>query len=196
MMTDDYILKGLHGDGRFSLPAATAERRVYFSHYYHPHHDGLRAMPHLYLVGFPLDSFYSDGIVYSDGENDPGPSGTRKRPERYVLRFRSPEWKLLEPRMRENADWLVAIGKDKRDLVIRYEDLFADFAASTERLARFCGGFVHPFPKPVMNPRRLYWTDCYAAAFDRPALAALWHHFAPAIERFYPEKLAALSAVI
>lgn len=196
VMEDDYIWKGLRE--RVALPPASADRRVYFSHYYHPHRFALEPMPRISLVGFPLDSFYSDGIVYSDKvrANDPGPSVSRGHARDYVFRFDSAEWRLLEPRMRENAAWLEGIEEGERDLLIRYEDFFLDFDRTAARIADFTGGFLAPLPKPVANPRRTYWTQRYAEAFDPPALAALCTHFAAAIRRFYPERWPALGAAM
>lgn len=196
-IADDEILKGLHTESRIDLPRVNSGHRIYFSHYYHPHIQVLPPMRRISLIGFPLDSFYSDGIVYSEASPPhPGPSGTRPRAADYVLRLGTPEWKLLESRMSENAAWLEEITDDGRHLIVRYEDLFIDFEACAARLSRFTGGFRNPLPRPVINPRRTYWTERYLSAFDRPALAALWRLFAPAVERFYPERLKSLKACV
>jgi hypothetical protein len=196
VMEDEYILKGLHE--RVALPPANPELRVYFSHYYHPHHHRLGQVLRVYLIGFPFDSFYSDGVVYSDTirENDPKPSGTRKHAEDYVLRFESAEWKLLEPIMRQNAAWLMEIEEGEHNLVLRYEDFFLEFEKTMMRLARFIGRSSADVPRPVMNARRCYWSQRYSEAYDSGALATWWDIFAPSIEKFYPERNQSLRAAL
>jgi hypothetical protein len=196
VMEDSYIRKGLHGssDEAFALPAAAGRRSVHFCHYYHPQRQLLTGMPKIYLVGFPPDSFYSDGVVASQATNDPAPSGPRAAS--YVMRFESPEWRGLQDRMKANSDWLMEINENDDALILRYEDLFLDFDASARRLEGFVGEFVNPLPKPTKNERRTYWTEKYLAAFDHDALAALWRYFAPSLERFYPERLESLRAAL
>jgi hypothetical protein len=194
LMDDDYIVRGLHLGQEIALPAAKPDRKVYFSHYYHPQHHKLPDMPRICLIGFPHDSFYSDGVVYSKESYDVGPSGPRAAD--YVMRLDSPEWKFLAEKMRENADWLAEISDSDRSLIIRYEDLFLDFDTCASRLCRFVGGFVSPLPRPIKNPKRMYWTDDYASALDRPALTSLWQLFEPGVRRFYPEKAEALLAAL
>jgi hypothetical protein len=193
LMDDDYIVRGLH-DKDLVLPAAKPDRKIYFCHYYHPQQHLVKDAPRICLVGFPHDSFYSDGVVYSKESYDVGPSGPRAG--NYVMRLESPEWKFLEEKMQENAEWLTAISEDDQSLIIRYEDFFLDFDACASRLARFVGGFVSPLPRPIKNPKRMYWTDDYLSALDRPALKSLWQRFEPGIRRFYPEKVEALLAAL
>jgi hypothetical protein len=195
-MSDDEIVKGLHSKDALALPVASLDRQVYFSHYFHPHHHALAPMPRISLIGFPFDSFYSDGIVYSDKAYDPGPSGTRHSADGYMLRFNSPEWNFLAPSMDKNAEWLATLTPSDDNLVIRYEDLYLDFVGCSERLSRFVGGFANPLPDPVVNRRRSYWSEQYASAFDPPALAALWKMFRPGIEKFYPERVASVTAAL
>jgi hypothetical protein len=194
VMDDEYILRGLHEAGRPNLPRPNGTRKIYFNHYYHSQFRKLPEMPHLYLIGFPFDSFYSDGVVASQAMYDPGPSGPRAG--KYVLRFDSPEWRFLAGRMRENADWLMEISESQTAMIVRYEDLCTDFEGCEQRLAAFLGGFVNPLPRPVINPRRSYWTQDYSGAFDSRALSALWDLFASPIERFYPERLDSLRAAV
>jgi hypothetical protein len=191
-MSDDAIRKGLRADAPIVLPPASGGRAVYFSHYYHPHHHALEGLRRIFLIGFPFDSFYSDGVVFSDSAYDPGPSGTRTRAAGYVFRFDSQEWRFLEPYMRRNAQWLAEIAESEDALILRYEDFFLDFDAVASRLSRFVGGFAETLPKPQRNPQRCYWTGRYGEAFDERAFAALAEIFGPAIERFYPERLTAL----
>jgi hypothetical protein len=188
-MDDAVILGDLRADGRFELPPPRPGRRIYFSHYYHPHHHALPQMPRLSLIGFPLDSFYSDGVVYSDPCYSAGPSGTRAHAEDYVFRYGSEEWRFLEERMQQNAQWLGEIGKDEDDLVVRYEDLGEAFDQTAQGISEHFGGFINPLPKPVINRKRTYWSRDFAAKFDPPALAQLGRIFGPAIVRFYPECL-------
>src|ERR1043166_232870 len=77
VMDDDYIRRGLNKTDDIALPKPRAERKIYFCHYYHPQTRLLAGKAHINLVGFPLDSFYSDGVVASHGTNDPAPSGPR-----------------------------------------------------------------------------------------------------------------------
>jgi hypothetical protein len=194
VMDDDYIRKGLHSHHPIALPVARPERTVHFCHYYHPQKFLLADKPKIYLVGFPLDSFYSDGVVASNAKNDPAPSGPRALS--FVMRFDSPEWRYLENRMKENADWLEALVEDSRSLIVRYEDLIASFDQSAKRLEGFLGKFTNPLPRPTKNAQRAYWTENYAAAFDKDALRAMWNLFGNSIERFYPERVTSLRAAL
>jgi hypothetical protein len=191
-MDDAEILKGLHDDSNVVLPPPRDDRHVYFSHYYHTDHHGHDDLPSILLIGFPFDSFYSDGIVYSDKMYSAGPSGSRGHAQQYTLRFGSDEWNFLSERMRQNAEWLVSIAEGDDALLLRYEDLFLDYDGSCRRLASFTGAFIHPLPRPVINKRRSYWSDEIESGFDLPARRALWELFGPSIERFYPEKVASV----
>jgi hypothetical protein len=191
-MSDDEISKGLNAAAPIDLPRAESGRTVYFSHYYHAHHQALGPLPRIFLIGFPFDSFYSDGLVFSDAAYNAGPSGARVRAAGYVFRFDSKEWRFLEPYMHQNARWLAEIAESDKALIVRYEDFFLDFDATASRLSRFVGGFTRPLPSPLRNPKRCYWTERYGEAFDERALAALGEIFAPAIRRFYPERSSAL----
>jgi hypothetical protein len=194
VMDDDYIRKGLHGDENISLPQPYPGRDIYFCHYYHPQRQRLEGKPHIQLIGFPLDSFYSDGVVARHASNDPTPSGPRS--DSFVLRLDSAEWRGLEGRIRENAEWLAGLSNGGDSLILRYEDLIADFDPTAKRLEVFFGRFVNPLPRPKKNSRRSYWTEDYAACFDRDALNAMWVQFGPSIERFYPERMRSLKAAL
>jgi hypothetical protein len=191
-MTDGEILGDLHPESRFALPPPRPGRRIYFSHYYHPQFRRLPSMPRLSLIGFPLDSFYSDGVVYSDTQHSAGPSLSRPHAEHYVLRHGSEEWNFLEQRMHQNAQWLGEIGREPRDLVVRYEDLTQDFNRTAARISDHIG-LLNPLPKPVINRKRTYWTQAYETRFDRKALVALTGIFANALARFYPERAETLA---
>lgn len=193
VMDDEYIRKGLHSTDNYVLPRARPERTVHFCHYYHPQIDSLKGKK-ICLIGFPLDSFYSDGVVASHASNDPSPSGPRAAS--YVMRAGGPEWIALEEKMQKNAEWLMEIPKDDDVLVLRYEDLFSDFDESSRKLESFTGQFLNPLPRPTKNARRTYWTENYSGSFDRAALAALWSRFSPSIERFYPERVASLKGAL
>jgi hypothetical protein len=193
-MDDDYIRRGLHKDDIVDLPEPRDDRSVHFCHYYHPHRKDLEGKPLIQLIGFPLDSFYSDGVVAFHGGNDPRPSGPRAAA--FVMRLGSPEWCALESRMRENAEWLATLVEDDRSLILRYEDLVAGFDNCANRLEAFVGGFLNPIPRPKKNPLRSYWTENYAETFDRDALNAIWNQFEPSIRRFYPERADSLEAAL
>lgn len=193
-MDDATILADLHAESGFELPPPRPGRRIYFSHYYHPHHHALPPMPRISLIGFPLDSFYSDGVVYSDQSYSAGPSGNRPHARDYVFRHGSEEWRFLEERMHQNAQWLSEIGAGDNDLVVRYEDLSESFEQTAQGISRHLGGFINPMPKPVINRKRTYWSRDFAAKFDPPALAQLGVIFGPAVARFYPECADALTA--
>lgn len=192
VMDEGYIRKGLHETDDFAFPQARADRNIHFCHYYHPHRDELSGKPRISLIGFPLDSFFSDGIVARRASNDPKPSGMAAKS--YVLRFDSDEWRSLEARMRENAEWLASLHEDERSMILRYEDLINHFSESVSRLESLVGKFVNPLPIPTRNAHRSYWTENYAANFDRDALKALWRLFEPSIRRFYPERAGSLEA--
>jgi hypothetical protein len=193
VMDDEYIRKGLHSTDDYVLPRARPERIVHFCHYYHPQKQYL-AGKRIYLIGFPLDSFYSDGVVATHASNDPAPSGPRAAS--YIMRAGSPEWVGLEDRMRQNAEWLTEISESDDALVLRYEDFFTDFDETARRLESFAGKFVNPLPEPTKNPRRTYWTEDYSRHFDHAALAALCARFSPSIEKFYPERIASLEKAL
>jgi hypothetical protein len=193
-MDDDYIRRGLHQTDNINFPSSQAKRNIYFCHYYHPQSRLLAGSPHLHLIGFPLDSFYSDAVVARDASSEPAPSGPRSKS--YVMRFDSPEWRSLECRMKENADWLMTLTENDRSLIVRYEDLIANFDESSARLESYVGKFLNPIPKPTKNSRRSYWTENYEAAFDKEALNAMWNLFGPSIERFFPERSASLQAAL
>lgn len=188
-MPDAEILVDMHRAGRFDLPPPRPGKHIYFSHYYHSHHVGLAPMPRISLIAFPLDSFYSDGVVFSDESYTAGPSGPRAHLRNYVFRYGSPEWRKLEPWMHKNAQWLKDIGKTDGDLVVRYEDLYERFEETAKRIERHVGGFINPMPKPVMNLTRAYWTRDFNSKFDTAALNALNDIFRDGIARFYPECL-------
>jgi hypothetical protein len=194
IMDDDYIRRGLHETDNIVLPAPRAERNIYFCHYYHPQTRLVLDKPGINLIGFPPDSFYSDGVVANHATNDPAPSGPRANS--FVMRFDSPEWRYLEGRMKENAEWLNSLAEDGRSLIVRYEDLIANLDQSAKRLEEFLGEFSNPLPRPTKNARRTYWTEDYAAAFDKDALRAMWGMFGNSIERFYPERSASLRAAL
>jgi hypothetical protein len=194
IMDDDYIRKGLHGDENIDLPQPRTQRNVYFCHYYHPQIQMLKDKRQIQLIGFPLDSFYSDGVIASSQTNDPAPSGPRAA--NYVMRFGVSEWQFLEGYMLKNANWLSSLSENNDCIIVRYEDLIADFQSSAKRLELFVGGFVNPLPRPKKNPRRSYWTEDYAGCFDREALNTMWTLFGESIERFYPERVRSLKAAL
>jgi len=194
LMEDDYVLRGLHADSQTRLPEPNPNLKIYFNHYYHPQRHTLPGVPRINLIGYPFDSFYSDGVLYSKSAYDVGPSGPRAH--EYVFRAGSKEWNFLEEYVGENAKWLEELKEGDEDIIIRYEDLFLDFDGCVRRLSEFVGGFANPVPPPIKNSKRMYWTDDYASALDRPALTALWQRFEPGIRRFYPEKVEALLAAL
>jgi hypothetical protein len=194
IMDDDYIRKGLYGEENIILTRPRTDRHVYFCHYYHPQIQLLAGKPRIQLIGFPLDSFYSDGVIARSESNNPAPSGPRAA--NYVMRFGESEWRSLEGYMEKNADWLLDLSESSDRIIIRYEDLIADFQSTAERLELFVGGFVNALPPPKKNPRRSYWTEDYAACFDREALNAMWTLFGRSIERFYPERVSSLKAAL
>jgi hypothetical protein len=194
LMEDDYILRGLHAESQIRLPEPNPDLKIYFNHYYHPQLHTLPGVPRINLIGYPFDSFYSDGVVYSKPSYDVGPSGPRAH--QYIFRADSHEWNFLEEKMRENATWLEELKEGDDDIIIRYEDLFHDFDGCVRRLSQFVGGFINPIPQPIRNPKRMYWTDDYASALDQPALTSLWQLFEPGVRRFYPEKVEALLAAL
>jgi hypothetical protein len=192
-MDDADILRDMHPDGRFDLPPPRPGRHIYFSHYYHPQFRSLPPMPRLSLIGFPPDSFYSDGLIYSSADRSAGPSALRAHADKYVFRHGSEEWKFLEERMHQNAQWLSQIGHDANELVVRYEDLDQDFDRSAAAISAHLG-LLNPLPQPVINRRRSYWTQDYGSKFDQKALAALTDLFGTAIARFYPERASILES--
>ena len=184
-MSDESLLMEMHGGDFPALSQSRPDRTIFFTHYFHPQRHALKDMKRICLIGFPHDSFYSDGIVYSsDGKG--GPSGGRDHAERYVFRHGSPEWKYLEDRMAQNAAWLGEITEDENTLVVRYEDLGANFAETAARIEAFTVPFLHPLPAPLINRKRSYWSRDYSG-FDERAMVELEQLFGKAIARFYPE---------
>jgi hypothetical protein len=98
--------------------------------------------------------------------------------------------------MQENAKWLATLREDNASMILRYEDLIDRLDESTSRLESFVGKFVNAVPIPTKNSHRSYWTENYAANFDRKALWALWQLFEPSIRRFYPERVSSLEAAL
>jgi hypothetical protein len=194
VMENDYILRGLHPTDDTALPAPRPDVKIYFNHYYHPQLQSLPGVRRIYLIGYPFDSFYSDGIVYSEKTYDVGPSGSRANG--YMMRQSNSEWNFLRSYMVQNAEWLQEISEGKDAIILRYEDFFLDFKKCAARLSEFTGGFVRPLPKPVINAKRMYWTDSYSTCLDELALGALWTLFEPGIRRFYPEKIDPLQAAL
>lgn len=194
VMDDDYILRGLYPDDIVALPPSRPDVRIYFNHYYHPQLQTLPNVPRIYLIGYPFDGFYSNGVAYSKTTYDAGPSG--RRAAGYVMREGSSEWNFLKEYMLQNANWLKDISENPQAIIVRYEDFFIDFDDCSRRLSKFVGGFVRPLPRPTVNPNRMYWTDRYASCLDDAALSALWTLFEPGIRRFYPEKIDALQAAL
>jgi hypothetical protein len=186
-MDDAKILGELHAGNEFNLPAPRPGNSIYFSHYYHPHHHTLPPMRHIFLIGFPLDSFYSDGVVYSDAGYSAGPSNSREHARGYVFRYGSKEWKFLEERMHQNSLWLNEIGENGENMIVRYEDVSDSFENTVARMEHRLGGFYQPIPRPVVNRERTYWTRAFASRFDPAALTALREIFGPSLRRFYPE---------
>jgi hypothetical protein len=194
IMDEGYIRKGLHETDAFAFPQARPDFNIYFCHYYHPHLDKLSGKPRISLIGFPFDSFFSDGIVASHASNDPRPSGAAAKS--YVLRYDSDEWRALETRMHENAEWLATLHEGERSMIVRYEDLVDRPENTASRLESLLGKFVNPVPTPTRNVHRSYWTENYAANFDRDGLKALWKVFETPIRRFYPERVHSLEAAL
>jgi len=194
-MSDEKILSELNAGNAFTLAPPRAGHHIYFSHYYHPHHHSLPPMPRLSLIGFPLDSFYSDGVVYSDTQYSAGPSALRQHAKDYVFRHQGPEWNFLEERMHQNAQWLDSLGAEPNSLVVRYEDLSDAFDETRAKIEQHVGAFYHPVPRPIVNRSRTFWTGDFASRFDAAALSALRDIFAPAIRRFYPEQAITLGLV-
>jgi hypothetical protein len=186
-MPDSEILDGMHPESRVELPHPRPGRHVFFSHYYHDHYRHLPPMRRISLIAYPLDSFYSDGVVFSDEIYSPAPSEPRAQRSKYKFRYGSPEWRKLEPWMEKNARWLMEIGQSEDDLVVRYEDLCDRFEETAGNIEWHLGTFLNPMPRPVSNRLRAYWTRDFASKFDADALDALNDIFREGIRRFYPE---------
>jgi hypothetical protein len=196
-MPQEQLKKGLYTKDYVKAPQRT-DLTVVFKHYYHQLNTPLCGggeTPHIAQIGFPLDSFYSDGIVFSDGQYDAGPSGNRPHARSYVFRFGSEEWKFLEPYMARNADWLESLHAKAPDLILRYEDFFIDFNATVSRIEALVGDRVGPFPQPKQNAGRMYWTEDYRR-LDRLALVRLWEIFEKSIRQFYPERVRSITEAL
>jgi hypothetical protein len=167
------------------------DRFIFHHHYYHtvPKDNRYNKGKKIYLIGYPFDSFYSDGLIFSSQEYNVLPSAKNKRNTKYRLTQRSTEWNFLEPYMKKNAQWLNKLSKRRDGIIIRYEDFFVKFDETTKRIAEYCGPFMEKFPPPRKNPNRMYWTNKYKTNIDLSAFETLKSLFINSITYFYPEKL-------
>ncbi len=185
----DEINKGLY-QSESNIKYSDKEAAIFHCHYYHtiPHDERLIDTKNIYLIGYPFDSFFSDGLVFSSKEYSVAPSLKNERYEKYKFLYKSDEWNFLEPFMHKNASWLEWLIKHDDLLVIRYEDFFIDFRATIKRIEEYCGAFKEEFPSPIKNKNRIYWTDSYVNKMDEDAFLKLKQLFLPALNHFYPEK--------
>lgn len=187
-------LKGGLG-GKVEVPNAPEDEsvEVLFRHYYHNldidalFHDSRKVA----LIGYPFDSFYSDGLVFSADTYSAAPSSIRQNSADYVLKHGSKEWDFLYPYMLKNANWLeeIANADAERTLIVRYEDLIDSFVFQRERIIKFLGiRPQNPFPEPHNGQRRIYWSAGINRKFDAKALDAMTSIFGEALKLFYPER--------
>lgn len=192
------LQKGLYKENNINIQENhTCDLGIFFSHYYH--YNNLKLInnnPTIYIVGFPLDSFYSDGLAYSSQTFDPTPSIYRNNYTNYKFKFQSEEWDFLEPFMVQNASWLESLIEQKLDNVIRYEDFFCNFNYTFELIKKITGPFVKMPPRPKKNENRTYWSNGYDKKFDIFALKKLYNFFYKSIHCLYPEKISTIEKAI
>lgn len=187
------IERGLKEEARIDNIEINYGIEILFRHYYHkleldPAFSGEKKIA---LIGFPLDSFYSDGIVFSSEHYTPSPSLGRETARGYVMGQGSKEWDFLYPYMIDNARWLETLsrqGNGENLLIVRYEDLIDNFIVEKRRVIDFMQlDLVGELPEPRKNRNRMYWNNNYAERFDAEALRTLFQLFRRSIEAFYPE---------
>jgi hypothetical protein len=185
------INEGLYKPSENNYLNEYEDRLIFHHHYYHtvPKDNRYRNGKKFFLIGYPFDSFYSDGLIFSSEEYNVLPSSKNKRNKEYRLTRMSTEWNFLEPYMKKNAKWLNKLSKRSDAMVIRYEDFFLKFDKTTKKIEEYCGPFLEKFPTPRKNPTRMYWSNRYKTKIDLSAFEALKSLFINSVKYFYPEKL-------
>lgn len=158
-------------------------------HYYHKLAKNIEEQRSktIHLIGYPFDTFYSDGLVFSKKNYSLRPAD-QEEVDNYILRKDSPEFKFLEPYMRLNAEWLEHLSGNKDAFVIRYEDYFNDFVKTTAKIQSFLGPFKRPFPQAKRKTTRSYWNGSYRLRMEESVYESLAALFRKSISHFYPEK--------
>jgi hypothetical protein len=184
------INEGLYESKKSNYLVDDNETFIFHHHYFHslPADNRLKNSKSLILIGYPFDSFYSDGMVFSSGKYSVAPSQKNRRFEQYRLLWNSAEWKFLEKYMQKNSRWLRKIAKRNDVAIIRYEDFFLDFSNTINKIEKLLGSFKEKFPLPTKNNARIYWTDDYRSKMDRDAFEKLLKYFQKSVSFFYPEK--------
>lgn len=167
---------------------------ILFKHYYHqleidPIFSSAKKFA---LIGYPFDSFYSDGVVFSSDHYSPAPSNRRKAASEYQFRYGSKEWDFLFPYMLKNAEWLEKLNSQTGGaelLVIRYEDLIDNFIEAKKQITEFMQlELVGEFTKPMNNRNRIFWNKNYVKRIDNKALRTMYEIFEKSIDKFYPDQ--------
>ena len=160
---------------------------LYVNHYYHILPKDLYAerIKVLYLIGFPYDSFYSDGLVFSSKEYSVQPSSRNKGLKNYKFRYGSKEWNFLQPYMIKNACWLEELIGDPAKLVVRYEDFFINFNNTIHAIEKHMGKFRCNFPVPKKNSERIYWSGKINYNIDDKGIKELSRIFEKSLKHFY-----------
>lgn len=130
------------------------------------------------LFGYPFDGVYfwaRDVIVHSLDKH-------------YRLLNTSSEWRTLKTHLYENRCWMLEVTDE---LVIRYEDLHADFSGTTGRIAE-CLGTKDNLIMPFIKTDRMYFNDGYQDKMDYTVFCTIKEIFKEPLARFYPEKSACL----
>jgi hypothetical protein len=184
------INKGLYTSRKFAT-RHPIETTIFHAHYFHAPLDDprLQKAKAIYLIGYPFDSFYSDGLIFSSNEYIVAPSIKSKRHKSYRLFYGSDEWLFLEPFMHENALWLKRLSNQSNMFILRYEDFFLNFTRTTSRLGNIFGKFKEEFPHPIKNQNRMYWKNNYCDKMDARAFNELKRIFYDNLSFFYPEKM-------
>ncbi len=187
------LAKGLYKHDNKSYP--TNNGTVLQYHFYHKVNPDLHLEDAklINLIGYPFDTYYSDGLIYSTENYTVAPTRQHQDYKDYKLKFGSPEWLKLEERMIQNAEWLESLENTNEGLTIKYEDLFLDNRNILNQIEEYLGPFKEEFPEAVKNPERVFWTDNYREKFDDHAIKNLTAIFRSSISKFYPEKLDSLS---
>jgi hypothetical protein len=171
----------------------TSSQNIIFQyHYYHTVPD--EALPAdsktFYLIAYPFDSWYSEGLVASQTEdaNSPKPSATRDNFGTYVLKAGSNEWNSFLSTIEQNAQWLDDL-IDSNAFILRYEDFYVDFDNTIRRLEAYLGNFKSSFSPPSNKSlHRLYFTDEYKKKLDSESFSYLKERFRRSLACFWPEK--------
>lgn len=156
---------------------------IIFTHFFKPiNYHLLNKTEILYLLTFPLDSYYSWSFLsYRQKYNR---TATEQDP--YFLKEENIEWQWCKTRLKHNLDWLLQLPKDQ---VLRYEDWFQNPEKNKNIIRNLVPQFKGDGIKIRDNSKRLYFTKQYSKKMEKKVFDFLLSFFEPAIKMYWPECL-------